>query len=368
MAPSSVFKSRGLVRWPLAAAAAALVFTLGLAVPAGPAIGQAGGIDRSVIPIAADAPERYVVVRGDTLWDISARFLRDPWYWPEIWYINPQVENPHLIYPGDVLVLTWVDGRPRVMLERGGAVRLSPRVREEPLSEAIRAIPWEIVEAFMSKPTVLTKEQVESAPYVVTGMDGRTLAATGDDVYMRRMDDAVVGSRWLLYNVQNELRDPDDGDVLGYKAIYTATGRVERAGAPATVRILANARETANGDVGIPETVEVNKDFIPRPPEGEIDGTIMDVVDMKLAFAEYTVVVINRGAQHGLEPGNVLSIWRAGETVADETPHRESSKVTLPDEMVGRFMVFKAFDRLSFGLVLEATNELRLGYQVRRPE
>jgi len=368
MAPSSVFKSRGLTRWPLAAAVAALVLAFGLTVPAGPAVGQSGGIDRGVIPIAPDAPERYVVVPGDTLWDISARFLRDPWYWPEIWYVNPQVENPHLIYPGDVLVLTWVDGQPRVMLERGGATRLSPRVREQPLSEAIRAIPWEIVEAFMSKPTVLTKEQIESAPYVVTGRDQRLITGTGDTVYMRRMPDAVSGQNWLLYNVQNELRDPDDGDVLGYKSIYTGTARVEVPGDPATLRIVRSARETTSGDVGLPDKVEVNMDFIPRPPAGDVDGTIMDVVDMKLAFAEYTVVVINRGAAQGLEPGNVLSIWRKGETVKDETPHRESSKVRLPDERVGRFMVFKAFDRLSYGLVLEATNELKLGYQVRRPE
>jgi len=368
MAPSTVFKSRGLSGWPLAAASAALVFVFGLAVPAGPAAGQSGGIDRSVIPIAPDAPERYVVVPGDTLWDISARFLRDPWYWPEIWYVNPQVENPHLIYPGDVLVLTWVDGQPRVMLERGGATRLSPRVREKPLSEAIRAIPWEIVEAFMSKPTVLSKEQVESAPYVVTGRDQRTITAAGDHVYMRRMNDAVVDQSWLLYDVEEEMRDPDDGDVLGYKGIYTATGRVIRTGDPATVQILRSARETSDGDIGLPDKVEVNMDFIPRPPAGDVDGTIMDVVDMKLAFAEYTVVVINRGAAQGLEPGNVLSIWREGEMVKDETPHRESSKVRLPDELVGRFMVFKAFDRLSFGLVLEATNELKLGYKVRRPE
>ena len=219
MAPISVLNTRQPTRWTLVAAAAAVVFALGLALPAEPAAGQSSGIDRSVIPLAPDAPERYVVVKGDTLWDISSRFLRDPWYWPEIWYVNPQVENPHLIYPGDELVLTWVDGQPRVSLARGGAIRMSPRVREQPLSEAIRAIPWAVVEAFMSKPTVLAREQIESAPYVVTARDKRLITGIGDEVFVRRLGAASVGQSWLVYHVGTELEDPDSGDVLGYQGL-----------------------------------------------------------------------------------------------------------------------------------------------------
>jgi hypothetical protein len=367
MAPSSVFKSRKVSRWSMTVAAAALVFTLGLALPAGPATGQSGGIDRSVIPIAADAPERYVVVKGDTLWDISAKFLRDPWYWPEIWYINPQVENPHLIYPGDVLVLTWVDGKPRLTLESGGATRLSPRVREQPLSEAIRAIPWEVVEAFMSKPTVLAGEQIESAPYVVTGRDERLIAGHGDEVYVRRLGGAVKDQSWLVYNVGEKLRDPESGDVLGYQGIYTATGKVLRAGEPATLLLTESPRETRHGDIVLPDPIEVGKDFIPHPPSGQVEGVIMSVVDQHLKFGEFHVVVINRGSRDGLEAGNVLSIWKAGITVKDETKYRESSKVDLPENMVGRFMVFKTWDRLSYGLVLDSARELDIGDKVRNP-
>jgi hypothetical protein len=326
MAPSSVFKSRKVSRWSMTVAAAALVFTLGLALPAGPAAGQSGGIDRSVIPIAPDAPERYVVVKGDTLWDISAKFLRDPWFWPEIWYVNPQVENPHLIYPGDVLVLTWVDGRPRLSLETGGATRLSPRVREQPLYEAIRAIPWEIVEAYMSKPTVLAKEQIESAPYVVTARDERLITGPGDQVYVRRLGSAVTDQSWLLYHVGEKLRDPETGDTLGYQGIYTATGKVIRTGDPATL-----------------------------------------LVDKHLKIGQYHVVVINRGSRDGLEAGNVLSIWKPGKTVKDETKYRESSKVDLPENRNGRFMVFKCWDRLSYGLVLNADREISIGDVVRNP-
>ena len=367
MAPSSVFKSRNAARWSVTAAAAALVFTLGLAVPAGPAAGQSGGIDKSVIPIAPDAPERYVVVKGDTLWDISAKFLRDPWYWPEIWYVNPQVANPHLIYPGDVLVLTWVDGRPRLTLERGGATRLSPRVREQPLSDAIRAIPWDVVEAFMSKPTVLAKEQIESAPYVVTARDERLINSAGDQVYVRRLDDAVKDQSWLFYNVGPKLEDPESGDLLGYQGIYTATGKVTRTGDPATLLLTEAARETRHGDIVLPDEISLNMDFIPHAPTSDVDGVIMAVVDRHLKFAQYHVVVINRGSRDGLEPGHVLSIWKPGMTVKDETKYRESSKVDLPENFVGRFMVFKSWERMSYGLVLNTDRELDVGDMVRKP-
>ena len=367
MAPSSVFKSPKPTRWPLAAAVAALVFTLGFALPTGPAAGQSSGIDRSVIPIAADAPERYVVQKGDTLWDISGRFLRDPWYWPEIWYVNPQVQNPHLIYPGDVLVLTWVDGRPRVMLERGGATRLSPRVREYPLSEAIRAIPWEIVEAYMSKPTVLAKEQIEAAPYIVTARDERRITSSGDKVYARRLDDAAVGSPWMVYHVGGKLVDPETDDHIGYQGVYTATGKVQDTGDPATLLLTRSARETEHGDILLPEKIDVGMDIIPRAPSSAVEGTIIAVTDKQVIFGEFQVAVINRGTRDGMEPGHVLAVWDLPKEVTDDTKYRESSKVTLPSHDVGKFIVFKTWEQISYGLVLDSTREMEVGFKVKNP-
>lgn len=367
MAPTSVFKSPKPARWPLAAAVAALVITLGLALPAGQAVGQSGGIDRGVIPIAPDAPERYVVQKGDTLWDISGRFLRDPWYWPEIWYVNPQVANPHLIYPGDVLVLTWVDGRPRVTLERGGATRLSPRVREQPLSEAIRAIPWEIVEAYMSRPTVLAKEQIENAPYVVTARDERLITSSGDKVYARRLDRAAVDSSWMVYHVGGQLKDPDSGDHIGFQGVYTGLGKVLETGDPATLLLTRSARETVHGDILLPEKIEVGLDVIPRAPGAPVEGTIIAVTDKQQIFGEFQVAVINRGSRDGMEPGHVLRVWDHAKEVRDETRYRESGKVTLPANDVGKFIVFKTWDRISYGLVLDSTREMEVGYKVRNP-
>ena len=346
------------------AGAALVAVTLAVA---GIAAGQQGGIDRSVIPIAPDAPARYVVQPGDTLWDISAKFLTDPWYWPEIWHINPQVANPHLIYPGDELALTWVDGQPRVTVASGGPVRLSPRVRENPLSEAIQAIPYDRIAAFMSRPSVLSKEQVEGAPYVAHGREHRLVSAVGQEVYVRRFDDAKTGNRYSVYHVGDELKDPDGGDVLGYQGLYTGEADVHRTGDPTTMLIVDSARETLEGDIVLPIVPEAKLDFIPRAPKSKVEGKVMSVIDDRTVVAEYDIVIINKGKRDGLEPGNVLAIWAAGEEVRDVTPNAVSRSVQLPDERMGLAMVFKTYDRMSYGLTMESEREIHVGDAVRSP-
>ena len=257
--------------YPLRAlmAAAVTAIALAMAVPAGVANGQDQGIDRGIIPMAPDAPSRYVVVPGDTLWDISAKFLTDPWYWPEIWHVNPQVANPHLIYPGDELALTWVDGRPQVTLASSGNVRLSPRVRVNPLDGAVLAIPYDRIAAFMSRPAVLSRDQVNGAPYVASARDERLISSVGNDIYVRRLEGGVVGHRYSIYHVGDELRDPDDGDVLGYQGVFAGEGDVNRLGDPATVRVTDSARETLEGDILLPIVGDPKMDFVPRAPGDE---------------------------------------------------------------------------------------------------
>jgi hypothetical protein len=348
------------------AGVALMALALSIAVPVGVAIGQQG-IDRGVIPVAPDAPERYTVQQGDTLWDISAKFLTDPWYWPEIWHINPQVANPHLIYPGDVLALTWVDGQPRVVLESGGPVRLSPRVRESPLSEAINAIPYDRIAAFMSRPEVLAKEQVEGAPYVVHGRDDRLASSSGDEVYVRRLASTQSASHFNIYHVGDELKDPDDGDVLGYQGLFTGEGNIIRSGEPATLQVVDSARETLEGDILLPASIDAKMHFIPRAPNSQVDGTVMSVIDDRTVVAEYDIVIINRGTRQGLEPGNVLATWAAGEEVRDLTANAESRTVQLPNERTGLFMVFKTYERMSYGLMLESSREIHVGDKVTSP-
>ena len=330
----------------------------------------------SNIPLTPDAPAEYVVKTGDTLWDISKVFLRDPWYWPEIWYVNPQVQNPHLIYPGDVLKLVYIDGQPRLTIaERGqvgqgsGTKRLSPEVRREPLSHAITAIPYDIIASFMGRPTLLDKDQVKTAPHLVAMRDGHIIGATGNEVYARGIGDAAADSRYSIIHVEEAIRDPENNDLLGYTGIYVGSGPVATTGDPAKLVLTDTTREALQGDKLFPESVEVNLDFVPHAPASEVAATVI-AVQSHTVIGQYQVVALNRGSSHGLEPGHILAISQRGEVVRDKyatgglgasTGLSRGKKVQLPHERVGVVMVFKAFDKMSYALVMETTHEIRHG-------
>jgi hypothetical protein len=337
----------------------------------------------SQIPLAANAPEQYVVKPGDTLWDISKVFLSQPWYWPEIWHINPQVQNPHLIYPGDVLTLTYVDGAPRVSLsQRGegssGVVRLSPQVRSEPLSRAITAIPYDVVASFMGRPTILDKDQVRSAPYVVAMRDGHIIGGVGNEIYARGLGDAAPEERYSIVHVGDPVRDPESNKVLGYNGLYVGAGQVVTAGDPAKILLTESTREALQGDKVFPQDVDAPLDFVPHSPEQSVDAAIMTVQDVT-AVGQYQVVALNRGSKDGLDPGAVLAVFQSGGKVRDvysqggldagrrKPTWRMGSNVQLPEERAGVLMIFKAFDEMSYALVMEARNELRAGDRARNP-
>jgi hypothetical protein len=341
------------------------------AAAAAPEGGQGG------LVLNPNAPESYVVKRGDTLWGIAKVFLRDPWFWPEIWQVNPQIQNPHLIYPGDTLRLVYIQGRPTIMVQRGDAARVLPRVRSQPLEGAVTAIPYATVAAFMSKPSVLAKEQIKDAPYVLATRDMHVVMSDGDTLYARGFSGPVeIGTHYNVVRVGDALRDPDDGNrVVGYDGIFTGAGHVTRAGDPATLLMTESARETEAGDKLFAGGVDVPLDFIPSAPKVKTNGHIIAVSNGVTVIGQYEVVVINRGAADGLAPGNVLAVFQAGEVIAD-TANRgflnsmsrlAAGKVRLPDERTGTFMVFKTFDHLSYGLIMEATNVIRVADRVANP-
>ncbi len=333
------------------------------------------------IPLAANAPDSYVVKHGDTLWGIAKVFLRDPWYWPEIWQENPQIKNPHLIYPGDTLRLVYIDGRPRLTLqrssmERGDSARVEPRVRSEPLEAAVTTIPYQTVAAFMSKPSVLDSEQIKTAPYILASRDDHLGVSDGDTLYARGFSQPVqLGARYNIVRVGDPLRDPDDNRIVGYDGIFTGAGHVTRVGDPATLVMTESTRESVPGDKLFAGGVDVPLDFIPSSPKVKIDGRIMAVSDGGTVIGQYQVVVINRGARDGLAPGNVLAVLEVGGSVSD-TLNRGylggmsrlgAKQVQLPDERTGTFMVFKTFDRLSYGLIMEAKSIIRVADRVENP-
>jgi LysM repeat protein len=328
------------------------------------------------VPLAAGAPEEYVVQVGDTLWDIAATFLRDPWYWPEVWYVNPQVENPHLIYPGDVLALVTIDGQQRITTVRGSTYRLSPSARVTPLSESITSIPYEQIAAFLSKGLVLEKGQADQLPYILATRGDHMMASAGNDIYVRGGQPSPNGTQFSVVHVGEELRDPDDNDVLGYQGIYVGEGAQSRGGDPATVSLTDTNREALAGDRLVPETVDIPLNFFPKAPDITVNGRIISVVDGVSLIGQYQVVVLNRGARDGLAPGDVLTVFQAGEVVRDRYAGGSflgssglmgGESVTLPDEAAGTIMVFKVYDRIGYGLVMEATSDIHVLDAVRNP-
>jgi len=377
---------------------------LGLPIAVAQEVPQRTIATGSGIPLAADAPDRYTVKSGDTLWDISQVFLRDPWYWPEIWYLNPQVKNPHLIYPGDVLTLLSIDGLPKVAVaERGpdgaaaeaaaetpaetppaadtegapvrsgSGVRLSPRIRTQPITAAVTAIPYEAVAAFMAKPSMLTKEQVKTGPYLMGVRDKHLIGGEDNEVYASGIRDAVQGTRYNFIHVDVPLRDPETNKVLGYRGIFSGMGTVLATGDPAKLSAGLTEREVLRGDKLFPEQVTINLDFIPHPVPDDMRGSIMAVSGVTIA-GKYHVAALNRGSKHGIEVGHVLAINQKGEKVRDI--YKEGGKdsfwslgrrVKLPDERVGIVMVFKVYDQLSYALIMEATHPVRVADLVVAP-
>jgi hypothetical protein len=320
-----------------------------------------------------DAPMSYSVKRGDTLWDISAVFLKDPWFWPEIWQINPQVENPHLIYPGDVLSLAvGANGDARVYISQYGGARLTPRLRSEDLDGPIDSIPFSAISAFLSKPSVLTKDQALRAPHVLAFRDGHMVGGTGHEIYVRKLN-APLNQRFSVMHVGGEIRDPETDDVVGYQAAFVATAVVNAPGDVSKAILTEGAREALEGDRLISQEGETPLTFTPHAPTSPVDGQIIAVADNAEQIGQYQIVVVNRGARHGLAAGAVLAVDQRGATVNDrygKSPwHKEpiGEKVQLPYERAGTMIVFKVYDRVSYGLIIGARGEMQIADRVYNP-
>jgi LysM repeat protein len=331
--------------------------------------------------INPSAPKSYVVKRGDTLWGIASMFLRDPWLWPEVWYVNPQVANPHLIYPGDTLTLAYgANGQPQIVLTHGSGARLDPRLRSDPINGAIPTIPYSTIQAFLSRPTLLTPDQVKHAPYVLAFRDDHEVAGTGNEIYVRNLASPQANARYSVVHVGDPLRDPDDGKVVGYQGIYTATALISKPGDITKAQLIDTARETLRGDKVMSSDSAVPLNFMPAPPRGDVHGRIIAVVDGTDLIGQYQIVAINRGLRDGVNNGTVLAVDRAGSRVRDLYSNGSSmtrkgydadtsfaNRVKLPDERTGTMLVFRAFDRVSYALIIGATDTMKVYDVVHNP-
>jgi nucleoid-associated protein YgaU len=329
----------------------------------------AGGLAQAEVQLKDGHPDRYTVVKGDTLWDISGKFLSQPWKWPEIWHANPQVENPHLIYPGDLLSLVYVDGQPRLMLNRGesrGTIKLSPQVRRTPMAEAIPAIPLEAINSFLlSNRIVDTPEAFQGAPYIVAGNAERVVSGAGDRVYARGAFDESAPVYGIFRQGKTYI-DPDTEEFLGINADDIGGGEiVAEEGDIGTMNLIRTTQEVRLGDRLFPtEERAINSTFMPSEPASEIRGLILDVPRGVTQIGQFDVVTLNKGGRDGLAEGNVLAVYKTGETVRDRIT---GEQVKIPDERAGLLMVFRTYDKLSYGVVLQATRSLELLDKVRNP-
>jgi hypothetical protein len=320
-------------------------------------------------PVAVNPahPDRYTVVKGDTLWDISGRFLRDPWRWPDVWHVNPQIANPHLIYPGDIIEMTYVDGKPRLGLVRGTDVKLSPKVRTSEIEGAIPTIPLDAIFPFLSRPYVVDKKELDAAPYVVEFDDEHLVAGAGQKIYVRSVETADE-TAFDVVHPGDAYRDAETGEILGYEALYVGGAKLLRTGDPATLLLTSTEQEVLIGNRLL---VSINDEpidaFYPKAPDSEISGSIISVLNGVNQIGQYHVVVLDRGASDGLQVGDVLAVEHRGEVVRDDVTPNRWDKVKLPDEKAGHLMVFRTFDRVSFGLIMDATRAMHINDKVRNP-
>lgn len=313
-------------------------------------------------------PDRYVVKKGDTLWAIAARFLKSPWLWPEVWNINPKIHNPHLIYPGDVVLLHYVEGKPYLTLESAGGavpppkgidtVKLSPKIRVEHLSRAITTIPRTAIEPFLYHHRVVSEDELEAAPYIVATFEQHLIAGTGNIVYARNMDNPETNGYQVL-RPGAVYTDPDSHEILGYEALNLGESRLMKEGDPSTLKITRTYLEILKGDRLLPLQKKLRSlNFLPRAPDNQVHGYILSVLNGVNQIGQFNVVVTSLGKREGMKVGDVLAIYQRGVTVRDQTSSGEPVK--LPDEKAGLLMVFRVYDKVSYALVMSAERSLHV--------
>lgn len=325
------------------------------------------------VPLQDNPPEKHVVVKGDTLWGIAGKFLKEPWRWPEIWNLNrEQIKNPHLIYPGEVIVLSLVDGKPRLQIAENQplrTVRLSPTIRSTSLSPESRAIPSispAVIAPFLGKPLIIEERFLDSAPTIVRAEEGRVIIGAGNTAYAIDLD-KTSGINWNIYRPGKLLIDPETEEVLGQEAIYLGRCKVIKFGDPSTVEIVESVREINAGDRLVPITDDAINSYVPHAPERLLSGSILSTYDGVGEAGRHNVVTLNRGKRDRLEIGHVLAIYRRGGTVPIVDGLGDKTTLTMPDERSGLVFVFRVFDKLSYALVVQSSRPVHLQDIVQTP-
>lgn len=352
-----------------------------------------------VVQLAPDHPDRYIVVKGDTLWDISARFLKDPWRWASVWKINQQIKNPHLIYPGDIILLTYdAEGRPQLSVLRDekaapttgtapavtapavapvaeptdttpapagmNVVKLTPKARVESLSDAIPTISPDAIVPFLTQPLVVGKRELENAGYVTIGLDDRVALGDGSEFYARKLGPNPV-DYYQIFRQGKALRNPETGELLAYEAMYLGDATLLKAGDPSKLVVTTVKQEIVPTDrlLAAPKRASLPY-YYPRAPEKEVHGRILSAINGLEEFGPNTIVAISLGEREGMQEGHVLRIMRHAGKHKDPVTNKFYK---LPDEETGLLMVFRVYEKVSYALIMNASQPAHLLDAVQTP-
>jgi hypothetical protein len=315
--------------------------------------------------LAADAPDSYVVQKGDTLWDISGRFLEKPWRWPEVWQLNKdQIRNPHLIYPGQVVYLD----RNGPYLRLGsmvGTQKLSPKIYTESLDSAISSIPVEAIAPFLTQPLVVDDARIADSATIVAMQDSRVNAGAGDTIFAKNVTPAE-NKIWQVYRKAQPLKDPDSKEILGYEAEYLGNARVTADGTPATLKVTKSLKEIGTSDRMLLAEEPTVFAYVPHAPDNQVEGKLVSIYGGLAEAGRYSVVALNLGKREGMEVGHVLALYRH-RGVVEYKGDGEKEKFLLPDRRYGLVFVFRVFDRVSYALVMDTDGSVVVGDRLRNP-
>lgn len=331
-----------------------------------------------------NAPDQHVVVRGDTLWDISGRFLEHPWCWPQVWGMNrDEIRNPHWIYPGQIVYFDRANRR--LSLTRpgsgdgaglNGTIKLSPQLRTEGLGkDAIRSIPTGAIEPFLTQPLIVEADELEGAPRIAAAAATRVFLGKDDKVYVR--GDIKDGTSFQVFRPGFPVKDPETGKLLAYEAHYLGTVRLSRKAGAAneahTFVVASSKQEMGVGDLLMPAPPTPIQSYVPHPPEVVVDARVASIYNGVTYAGQNQVVTINRGSVDGLDIGSVLQLYHLGKTVSDPTGKRSmlgmrTEKIKLPDEQYGTLFIFRVFKHISYGLIMQVTEPVEVGDVAKSPE
>lgn len=314
------------------------------------------------IQIADNAPDSYTVQRGDTLWGISGRFLKEPWRWPEVWRMNrDQIRNPHLIYPGQIVVLDR--NGPRLSIAR--PVRLQPQVYEEKSEQAVPSIPTAEIAPFLSQPLVVDEAGLSNSAKIIATDESRVLVGAGNKVYATNIKPGIP--TWQIYRPTRPVVDPGTNELLGYEAFYLGTARTIAEGEPATLEVTRSVEEIGKGDRMVPAAKPDLLAYSPHSPDTDIRGEIIGIYSGVGEAGANSIVTLNLGARNGLEVGHVLAIYRAGREEAYREGGGPKEVYTLPEERYGLAFVFRTFDKMSYALIMNSSRPVTARDTVRTP-